>query len=790
MKNKILTLFLLLYTSVLFSQDFYIEKKDKGIFRSLLDLNNNFALMCVVLHPGCEDFNSLAYYRYKYGVNTYIVYFTDGKWQLNYNGENIFENVAKIKRKESKASCKVLDAQPYYLEMPDLGYSKNLDEVTELWKKNDIEKKLTYLIRKIKPEIILINHSSNDVEAQRRAVVNLTLKSAEYAGDESKFTEQLENNATIWKPVRIFSIINNEKLYDTANFKLNTNEYDKNLGKYYYEIVEIAKNEYKSVLKQKFETKSTKVYYDIIADLNEEKHFYTNLFENLDIHFKKTGEDKNYIQLFVHRAIDNVSISYRIMKEMNELRSNIAEYDSLYNYKANQRIKNLAYAQVSLLSLKYSIDIEDHYIVPSKFNTLSFKIYNGSPVTLNDFQFKILSDGVWDMKGRASMSLDKLKSNGSLHNSIDVKLTESTISANGNFVNIKGDLYFEIESRNFYLPIEKQIKVKQPVGIELYPEHHIYLYDEKIEPFEAKVKITNNMKDRIKGTLKISVPPGWKCNEIERFFDLKGRKFTIFTFKLTPFPKTKERKYEFKYDIFILNPGLQRYQTNDGLLVIDFIKASFHKNLKIGIIKGYDNTIFRFLKNTGINTTYLNDFDINRISVKNFDTIIADFGAYSINEITKKYNQELLEFVKDGGNLLVLNQFPKDWNKGNNNPQYAPYEIELGYERVTNENSVVLILEPNNPVFKNPNSISQKAWEGWKIDRGFNFPKKWDDKYLTLISTYDKNEPPQNGGILMLRYGRGTYLYSSLFWNRELYLGNHGAVKIFINLISASKSIQ
>jgi hypothetical protein len=48
----------------------------------------------------------------------------------------------------------------------------------------------------------------------------------------------------------------------------------------------------------------------------------------------------------------------------------------------------------------------------------------------------------------------------------------------------------------------------------------------------------------------------------------------------------------------------------------------------------------------------------------------------------------------------------------------------------------------------------------------------------------DQGEEPKRGGLLVARYGRGTYVYTSLALFRQLPAGVPGGARIFANLLA------
>lgn len=155
--------------------------------------------------------------------------------------------------------------------------------------------------------------------------------------------------------------------------------------------------------------------------------------------------------------------------------------------------------------------------------------------------------------------------------------------------------------------------------------------------------------------------------------------------------------------------------------------------------------------------------------------------AYAVREDLVAHNHRLLEYVREGGTLVVC------YNTQEFDPaKYAPYPAILTAraEEVSEEDSPVEILRPEDPLFSNPNRIVPADFSGWVEQRGSKFWSEWDPAYTPLLSTQDKGQPPQRGGMLKARYGKGIYLYSAYAWYRQLPYAVPGAFRIFANLIS------
>ena len=111
--------------------------------------------------------------------------------------------------------------------------------------------------------------------------------------------------------------------------------------------------------------------------------------------------------------------------------------------------------------------------------------------------------------------------------------------------------------------------------------------------------------------------------------------------------------------------------------------------------------------------------DLARGDLGEFDAIVTGTRAYAVREDLKTYNRRLLDYVKDGGNLIVL------YNTQEFVPnQYAPYpgELPARAEEVSEEDSPVEILAPaDRGVQRRRTQITKADFDGWVEQRGSKF---------------------------------------------------------------------
>jgi hypothetical protein len=217
---------------------------------------------------------------------------------------------------------------------------------------------------------------------------------------------------------------------------------------------------------------------------------------------------------------------------------------------------------------------------------------------------------------------------------------------------------------------------------------------------------------------------------------------------------------------------------------ISIVDVKVPKDLKVGYIMGAGDDIPTVLQQIGMNVTLI---PVERLATENFSqygSIVLGVRAYETQPDVVKNNQKLLDFVSNGGTLVVQNNNDVgDFNSAH----LTPYPATLSRARVSVEEAPVTVLAPDNPIFHSPNEITEKDFDGWVQERGLYFMSSWDDHFKPLLSCHDPNEPDQKGGLLVAKYGKGTYIYTGYAFFRQLPAGVPGAIRLFVNLVSAGK---
>lgn len=200
----------------------------------------------------------------------------------------------------------------------------------------------------------------------------------------------------------------------------------------------------------------------------------------------------------------------------------------------------------------------------------------------------------------------------------------------------------------------------------------------------------------------------------------------------------------------------------------------------VGYVRGAADRVPEALKQIGLPLTLLDAQALATGDLSRYDAIIIGSRAYQVDTALTEHNNRLLDYVRNGGLLLVqYQQYP--FIRGN----YAPYSLTIArpHDRVTDETVPVKILAPNDPAFTTPNKIGPSDWDGWPQERGLYFAHTWDPAYHPLLEMHDPGMPPLEGGLLVARVGKGTYIYTGLSFFRALPADVPGAYRLFLNLL-------
>ena len=205
---------------------------------------------------------------------------------------------------------------------------------------------------------------------------------------------------------------------------------------------------------------------------------------------------------------------------------------------------------------------------------------------------------------------------------------------------------------------------------------------------------------------------------------------------------------------------------------------------RVGYVRGASDRVPEYLRQAGVPLDLLGPRDLAEGDLGRFDAVVIGSRAYEIDPALVKANHRLLDYVRNGGLVIVqYQQYPFIEGK------FAPFPLEIArpHDRITDETAPVTLLDPAHPVFHAPNEIGAADWDGWVQERGLYFAHTWDPAYKPLLAMADPGGPTLQGGLLVAAVGKGTYVYTGLAFFRQLPAGVPGAYRLFANLLALAK---
>jgi LmbE family N-acetylglucosaminyl deacetylase len=344
------------------------------------------------------------------------------------------------------------------------------------------------------------------------------------------------------------------------------------------------------------------------------------------------------------------------------------------------------------------------------------------------------------------------------------------------------------------------LRIVPAYTLKVEPKQALEVLGKPGKSFDVLLKVHSYATQPGKVSVSVDLPDGFTASApVELAFDGAGEKFAKLT--VTPPNKLTEGRHtitayakrgneKFSTSIEPLPSLPTQFWSEPAQCEVYALDLSVPKNLRVGYITAEGEPIPEALRTLGLQVEMLDAQALAFGDLSKFNAVVVGVRAYELRPELPGANQRLLQYVSSGGTLVV--QYNRDfaWNK----EQYAPYpaKIQNGQggqlPRITDENSPVKFLKPDDPLLNRPNKITQDDFKGWVQERGLYYWTQFDAKYTPLLAMNDPGEPDLNGAIVYTHYGKGIYIYTGIAFFRQIPEGIPGAYRLFVNLLSATQT--
>lgn len=808
------------------------------IRQNLKKLNVLGSVLYIAAHPDDENTRLLAYLAQEKHYRTGYLSLTRGDGGQNLIGNEQGELLGLIRTQELLAARRVDGAEQFFSRANDFGFSKNPEETLKFWDKDKVLGDMVWVIRKFRPDVMICrfpttgegghgNHTASAILAQEAFTA---------AADPKRYPEQLKH-VHVWQATRLlwntfsFGSVNTTS---EDQFKLNVGTYNPILGKSYGEIAAESRSNHKT---QGFGSARQRgdafeYFKTILGDAPK-----TDLMDGVATGWDRVAggnavgkevaavtkafndDDPAAAVPAMVKLLDKVNIEFGKDPAMQTVRlteKGVVDYTYWHQQKAKE-LKDLIAACAGLWFEAYAP--QPNYAVGDKLDA------NAQLLSINKTPISSVAVQLGDQS--TSLTAAELLPNkvtsillapvALTHNTQPYWLSSphsigSYTLANDTLAGPPENADAPVATFNFVIDGHKisykrkvMFKYVDPARGEIYQPLVIappvtanvaekaYVFNStQLQTVQVKLKAFTDAA----GSVAIKPVAGWKISPESIAFNGKkrGDEWAV-AFTVTPIDnKTSTSAFEvqttangqqlsqglleIKYEHV---PAITLFPPAQAKLVNIDLKTA---GKKIAYLAGAGDLIPDALRGIGYEVHPLTENEIINTNLNVYDAIVVGVRAYNINQRLIYEQPRLLEYVKNGGNLVV------QYNV--NNPlvmrEIGPYPFSIVNRRVTNEDAPVSITDAANPILNYPNKITQEDFKGWIQERSIYMLSDLDAKYQTPLQMGDPGEAQSNGALAVANYGKGRFVYTSLVFFRELPAAVPGAYRLFVNLLSKPKN--
>lgn len=812
----------------------------EGIEEALAKVQVLGSALMIGAHPDDENTAVLAWLARSRHVRAAYLSLTRGEGGQNLIGSEQGDALGLLRTQELLNARRIDGAEQFFTRAIDFGFSKSPKESIDKWGHDAILSDIVWVIREFEPDVVILRFSGTpkDGHGHHQASAILGKEAYEAAGDASRFPEQLEW-VKPWKAKRLiwnaFSFTEEQKKSSESlphRIRIDAGAFDPILGCSFEELAALSRSQHRSQGMGVPQRRGPSPDYFVPV---EGEPATKDIFDGVDTTWGRVPEGAGVGELLKKAAAQYVpqhpeKLIGDLAQAAERTRA-LAERGEPWATTKLAEIENL----MVLCSGTWADATADRY---SATQGETFK------VTLSVVK-RLPVDAIWTGSTVAGLGTDRtLAFKGSLRNdepeeqSLDVRIPESAPYSQPFWLSElpQGDRYVVRDQRLIGRPdplpvltaiihlkiagadidlvrpvhyryvdpvrgeLMRPIVVVPPVAVDL-PERAVLFPNDKDRSIVVQVR---SERGKQSGDIKLVLPNGWSELPDTRPFSFadKGDQEEA-TFLVKP-PATSAAPITFRASAMAggreINVGMQwiEYEHIEPQVIfrpaagkLEPIQLSVLAK-SVGYVMGAGDAVPDAIRQMGCEVRLLGEADLLRGDLSKFDAIVIGVRAYNVRLDVKAAESRLLEYVRNGGTLIVQYNVLSYSRVTNtvSQPGFAfPFPLEISNERVVDETSPIRILDSRSPLLATPNQITPADFGGWVQERGLYFAHKWDAHYSTLLGTHDPGENELAGGLLYARYGKGVYIFTAYSWFRELPAGVPGAYRLFANLLSAGRTL-
>jgi LmbE family N-acetylglucosaminyl deacetylase len=814
-----------------------------SILQSLRKLQVLGSVLYIAAHPDDENNSLLPYLAKEKMYRTAYLSLTRGDGGQNLIGPEQGIELGMIRTKELLAAREIDGAEQYFTSAYEFGFSKSMDEALQVWDRKKVLADAVWVIRNYKPDVIIARfppdaraghgHHSASAQIAREAFVA--------AADPDQFSEQLTNGITVWQAKRIlWNTFNFGGANTTSNdqFKIDVGVFNPLEGKSYGEIGGEARSMHKSQGEGRPRRKGEILeYFTTIAGEAPTQ----SLLDGVSTDWTRLGQNA----VSISTAIDAVIAAYNPLQPALSLPALVKIYEQIKGlpvsvwktHKLNmlqQIIEAAAGLSVEAFTVSEKAVQGDSIGFTCAINNRSTAVVRLENIAVSNQAFtkQVGQQLIQNKNYNYAVNMLPVVSKNQFQPYWlqQPKKTDGMFLVNDytvlgkawNDPTISVQFTCTIEGTVFTITrpvLQKYVDLVKGECVQpfiLIPPYELVVkptvvltnvLSEKGKKNSAtplQLTVLSNQEKQMRASVRYTLLDQKTGKQVyEKGLDsvFKDAKSSAIAVPLTSFynPATVSNSVIASVEV-TSNKGAQNYDEHLQKIVYDHIPNTHYltkdivkivdepiqvKGLRVGYIAGSGDLTEEALVQLGYRVEKITAANCTPQYLAGFDAIVTGVRAYNVNAFLKDGYQTLLQYVQNGGNLIV--QYNRTGTNGLT-PPMAPYPFTIsGGSRVTEENAEVVFSIPSHPVLQSPNAITARDFEGWIQERSTYQATAIDARYEAPLLMHDKNEQPSSGSLITCAYGKGNFSYVGLALFRQLPAGVSGAYKLLANLIALPK---
>ena len=728
------------------------SEADVELWNVVKPLDTTVTFLNTGAHPDDERSDLLAYLSRGLGVKTASLIANRGEGGQNAIGNELGNALGIIRSNEMIEAAKVNGVKAYHLSettsdaIYDFGFSKSPDETLTKWGEDVVYERLIKFIRTYQPDIVMPSFENVDSQhGHHRLMAILSERAFKDAANPTVFSEQLKNGLEPWQIKKFYLPVNAA----TATTSIEIGDFDPIYGMSYPQLGEASRYLHKSqgmgndipvasrlshlkLIHSAVETNSN----DLFAGVPYDFHAWADIIPAANVS-EKLDTLQNELEGIIKLYPDREAILPKSQKALGDVQKLITSTKSA---KLDAGVKNdllhkLALKeeqlqQVSFVASDLAVDVEigSYVLTQGEQTQVDVTISNEGKEKIQHIEAALLTPENWKHEGVTQVKHLKPGESKTVTFNVTVPSNAEYYQPYGDAV-IKAKLTFKENGvkTTSVIDLDNTVSVLPELSVTPEPVNITVNTANVQDKIPATVKVKNYAKGAKNSTVSLNLPEGWtsepataEVNFTERYEekevsftlvppkDIAQGNFTIQAIAEADGKTFDTTVQEIKYDH--INDSYFMYPSNINGVAFELLKPD---NLKVGYIDSGFDTIADSLLNAGFDITKITPAELATGDLSQFDTIVAGIRSTLGRPDVLQNNQRLLEYVENGGHLVMQYVTSGDpWNRGAFTP---PYPLTVGSPsiewRVTDENAKVTVTQPEHALFNYPNVINDSDWD-------------------------------------------------------------------------------